>query len=796
MQVLTLWLSAMAMILNPLASAQSGAPTLTITQVQSDQFPTVTAFFTAADSAGRPIANLTVSEVQLFEDGSPVSPADYQVEAVESDPVSIVLALDTSVEPSDFSAVQAATERILDSLGSQDQVALIAFAEAAEIVQDFTADKGSLRSAIQTLGPTGNSTALNDAALRAANLATTAPTARRVVIVVTNSDNNSGGDSPQPAIDTAAIARIPIHTIGYTENATAESLSALSATTGGQSFTVADAGTVETPLTQLVTESVIVSYRLTLYSAIRPDNQPHTLTISLIWDGVVVEAESSFVAVGHEIGVSVPGLIDGQVVVGKVYLVAEVESAAGVVAVDYFLNGQPIASATTAPYSFEWDSTTVNPGPYQLTVRATDGAGNQGETTLLVTVSLPFTVQISAESDRAQIGDDIIINARIGTPAQIMQVDLLIDGQVIDTRAAPNTAQGYRFTFNTKPFTVGEHTISVRATDTQGRSAESTLPMRFTAAWLPIVIRWAFAVLIAVAIVVTLLVGLGTARSLAQSQTKNLFKVCYVQLNNEGNARTRYELCADDPGDGLSFEFSLNGTLLTQRQVTEPIPGAQSPASVVKPVSASQPAPMGVSGPGGGGATNQAKQALGFSATIGSFISSIGYLLPGGLGAGMMSFGTSLQTGQAAVSRVERQADLAKHAVGSKPSFGSTPPISTSRPSPNQPATQPASAISAAAPGRAQVWWQTLPVEPGQSLSVSLALRPLKSKSTARHNFRVQARAIDAEGAPPMMEQGIAEVRGLSLGQRLMPLIALLGTLMVVLVLIALLAVNIGLFGQ
>jgi hypothetical protein len=370
---------------------------------------------------------------------------------------------------------------------------------------------------------------------------------------------------------------------------------------------------------------------------------------------------------------------------------------------------------------------------------------------------------------------------------------------VIDTRATPNTAQGYRFTFNTKPFTVGEHTITVRATDTQGRSAQSTLPMRFTAAWLPIVIRWVFAVLIAIAIVVALVVGLGIAGSLARSQTKNLYKVCYVQLNNEGNARTRYELHADDPGNALGFEFSLNGTLLTQRQVTESIP-TSTPVPAVKPVAITQPAsasPMGAGG-SGGGAVNQAKQALGFGATVGGFFTSVGYLLPGGLGARIVSFGASLQSGQAAVSRAERQADVAKHAVGSASSFGLTPSISTSQPSPAQAVAQPqpASAISAAAPGRVEVWWQTPPVEPGQNMSVSLTLRPLKSKSTARHNFRVQARAIDAEGVPPMMEQGTAEVRGLSLGQRLMPLIALLGTLTVVLVLVALLAVNIGLFWQ
>ncbi len=77
-------------------------------------------------------------------------------------------------------------------------------------------------------------------------------------------------------------------------------------------------------------------------------------------------------------------------VFGNVTLTATASDNVGVVGVQFLLNGSPVgAEDTTAPYSISWASTSVpNGGPYALSARARDAAGNQATATAVnVTVN-------------------------------------------------------------------------------------------------------------------------------------------------------------------------------------------------------------------------------------------------------------------------------------------------------------------------------------------------------------------------------------------------------------------------
>jgi hypothetical protein len=55
--------------------------------------------------------------------------------------------------------------------------------------------------------------------------------------------------------------------------------------------------------------------------------------------------------------------------------------------VDFLVNGGVVGSDSTAPYSFSWNSTTVQDGPATITARAVDTSQNQADDTHTVTVS-------------------------------------------------------------------------------------------------------------------------------------------------------------------------------------------------------------------------------------------------------------------------------------------------------------------------------------------------------------------------------------------------------------------------
>ena len=79
----------------------------------------------------------------------------------------------------------------------------------------------------------------------------------------------------------------------------------------------------------------------------------------------------------------------GATVFGNVTVSANASDNVGVVGVQFLLNGAALGTEdTTAPYSITWLSTAVANGPYQLSARARDAAGNTATATAVsVTVN-------------------------------------------------------------------------------------------------------------------------------------------------------------------------------------------------------------------------------------------------------------------------------------------------------------------------------------------------------------------------------------------------------------------------
>lgn len=74
---------------------------------------------------------------------------------------------------------------------------------------------------------------------------------------------------------------------------------------------------------------------------------------------------------------------------GTIPVAASASDNVGVVGVRFFLDGSPLGQEDlTAPYSINWDTTTVSNGSYVLTAEARDAAGNVGTSpAVLVDVS-------------------------------------------------------------------------------------------------------------------------------------------------------------------------------------------------------------------------------------------------------------------------------------------------------------------------------------------------------------------------------------------------------------------------
>jgi peptidoglycan/xylan/chitin deacetylase (PgdA/CDA1 family) len=98
------------------------------------------------------------------------------------------------------------------------------------------------------------------------------------------------------------------------------------------------------------------------------------------------------------------GPASGSTLGGTVTFTASASSNVGVTKVDYLVDGQVVATGTTAPaYSATWDSTTVGDGAVTVTARATDSGGNQG-------TSSPVSMMVSNAASR---GGNMLANASL-----------------------------------------------------------------------------------------------------------------------------------------------------------------------------------------------------------------------------------------------------------------------------------------------------------------------------------------------------------------------------------------------
>lgn len=70
---------------------------------------------------------------------------------------------------------------------------------------------------------------------------------------------------------------------------------------------------------------------------------------------------------------------DGASVSGVVTLQAEASDDTGVTSVEFFVDGEPFATVTTAPFEAAWDTTAITPGESAVLCRARDARGNTGD---------------------------------------------------------------------------------------------------------------------------------------------------------------------------------------------------------------------------------------------------------------------------------------------------------------------------------------------------------------------------------------------------------------------------------
>ncbi|WP_246167615.1 S8 family serine peptidase [Propionivibrio limicola] len=176
--------------------------------------------------------------------------------------------------------------------------------------------------------------------------------------------------------------------------------------------------------------------------------------------------------------VSIGSPTAGSTVKGLVAVDVSASDNVGVSRVDLLVNGTKIASDTTAPFGFSWDSTKATDGSATLAAYAYDAAGNSASRNVTVTVanataadSQAPVATISNPVDGSTVAGVVAVKATGTDNVAVTSVRLLIDGKQV----ASTTGTSVSYNWNTKKVKAGTHTIVAEAADAAGNKTTKSI---------------------------------------------------------------------------------------------------------------------------------------------------------------------------------------------------------------------------------------------------------------------------------------------------------------------------------
>jgi thermitase len=140
-------------------------------------------------------------------------------------------------------------------------------------------------------------------------------------------------------------------------------------------------------------------------------------------------------------------------------------------------NGTTVGSATAAPYTFNWNTTTVPNGVYALIATAKDAAGNVQTTSISVSVSNATpdtqspTVAITSPASGAILSGTAGVQISASDNVGVASVIVTANGAMIGSSAAPP----YAFNWNTTAAANGSYTLTATARDAAGNVTSASI---------------------------------------------------------------------------------------------------------------------------------------------------------------------------------------------------------------------------------------------------------------------------------------------------------------------------------
>lgn len=378
-------------------------------QINDNSYPNMEAVVSVVSEGGVPIVDLMTSDFEVLEDNQPLEITNIVAESSSTKPIAIALVLDLSGS-APLEDIQSAANQFLDSLGPDDQVALIGFNTPIDDLDgvdpfsesNFTTDKETVRTIINnwTSADIIPQSAVYEAIYKGVLFTAKQIPNHRAVIVMTDGFDNASRPEIATVDSSRASARdkkIPIFTVGVLNpdpklGRNPVYLQSLASETGADYQEVSDLAELGT-LFQSIGERLRQQYRIDFKTALKRDGSDHVLTIRVTTSegqGSVdqtrtypsVPAIPEIEGIKHAVNGELKDFSSDTELRGTSLIVPEISAKNNIDKVDYFVNGDlekeilvaKVVNYEYSPWEWQWNTAGLPIGNYQLSVVVYDEA--------------------------------------------------------------------------------------------------------------------------------------------------------------------------------------------------------------------------------------------------------------------------------------------------------------------------------------------------------------------------------------------------------------------------------------
>lgn len=484
--LLTIVLAALMGVNSFFVVFSQAALNLQIDSIVDNNHPNIEVYVSVSDERNALLRSLDKNHFSLSESGIPVD--NFEVTTAYEKSLAVVIAMDVSEsmgykhgEPTTvLERSVARAKEIVDALGENDQIAILAFSEKVVIAQSLTTDKSKAIAALDSLKSDKNASvyeAIYESALLLDNFS-----GRRAVILFTDSaDGGYQRRSLDEAISISQEKKVTFFPVSWNA-ARPQEMTNLARQTNGKEFNLGNQANPDAQSLAAAANDVKNNLRflreqyLIRFTSSQPaSGNEYDLVVKVNYQGAYAEQSRKFTAQTGNVTVDLPNLQNGQSVFGNVEVVPQV-SAPGVLArMEVWLDGQLLDTVFGEPFKYNWDTSQISAGLHTLKVLVVDSPGNAGSKSVDVYVQ-PISVTIKSPNSEAIIEKVTTVEAEIQSVKTITRVEIILNTEVLQTITSP-ASNVITYELNPRNLGAARHTLTVKVYDADGFSGETSIPI-------------------------------------------------------------------------------------------------------------------------------------------------------------------------------------------------------------------------------------------------------------------------------------------------------------------------------